>query len=330
MNATYADNSIILQVPSTIPFGKITAANKNILSVTTNGGTVNYSFPIAPNTTLTGASNEFANPGDSVTLIGTGLFKVQSVTFPGNLTVTSFGAPDTSGIKITVPVPANLTLGGPITITTAYGTAVSTFSFNDTTGMKCDFDNFNNQNAWDNQISTAADQTAMPGGRGKFGVFQFATCPAGDWGSWQTGRSITTETVAWVPAANVSDPVGYWAIKFEMFIVNPWTSGCIFVQDGKWGSTERFEPWKWSPAVNTTTGWTTFTFPLSNILTKTNNVDGTGTPYATVSQLLTPDGNPPYAPIYIAYDNPLVVQNNFYAGIDNIRVVYVGPKITKK
>jgi hypothetical protein len=326
----FSGSSVVVQIPNNIPFGNVTSAQKNILSLTTSGGTATFTIPIAPLTTLTSASNEFANPGDSVMLSGSGFFKIQSITFPGNLSVTNFGTLDVGGSFVVVQVPAGLKAGGPITIQTAYGSATSTFSFNDTTGMKCDFDNFNNQNASGNQLSTAADQAAMPGGRGNFGIFQFAKCPAGDWGGWQTGRSITTETVAWVPASNVNDNTSDWAIKFEMYIKNPWNAGCIFIQDGKWGSTERFEPWKWVPSVNTTSGWTTFTFPLNMILSKVNGVDGTGVPYSTISQLLTPDGNPPYAPIYIAYDNPLVEQDNFYAGIDNIRVVYIGSKTGSK
>lgn len=320
MNVAFTtESSIVVLVPADIPFAEIADADINTITVVGKTNSLKMPFTVAaPKPDVTAMSNEMANEGDVITLYGTGLFAIQKITFAGGAVATTFKG-STSGTSAVVTVPPGAAPGA-LEIVTKFGTGTSTLKFNDHTGMLCDFDDVNNQDSWNNLVINDAD--LYPGNRGKYGRITFETCPAGDWGDWQPGRGIRTTQVQWVPVENLDDPTAAWAVKFEVFVKNPWSDGCIFIHDWSWGRTCRYEPWRQTTPYKTT-GWTTVTIPLTNFKTKINNMDGTGTAATTVRNLLVNDwnGNDGKKYLVFLFNNPTAEVKNFDAAIDNIRVV---------
>ena len=80
------------------------------------------------NPTITGISNENANPGDSVYIYGTYLKNIQALTFAGQA-ITSFTS-SKDGKSLGIVMPLNAT-SGPASITTNFGTVTTVYNVND-------------------------------------------------------------------------------------------------------------------------------------------------------------------------------------------------------
>jgi hypothetical protein len=320
--ALFTNNSLIVQVPSDIPFGDLQEGKLNTIDIANDGGSLTLSFKIdGPVPVIESVSNEMAYAGEVVTLTGTGLYQINKIVFPGGVEATEYTS-IASGTSITVKVP-QITQSGSITLETSFGTGEFAF-FNNQTGMKCNFDDVNNQDAWDNLVSN--DAVAFPGNRGNYGRFKFESCPASDWGDWQTGRGIRTKQVQWVPVENLDDPTSDWAVKFEIYVKNAWSDGCIFIHDWSWKKTCRYEPWDTEGIKPySTAGWKTVVLPLSMFKSKANDKDGTGDAASTVRGLLENDWNGSDGNKWMVFlfDNPTAEVKDFDAAIDNIRVVKI-------
>ncbi|MBC7889337.1 MAG: hypothetical protein H7Z13_15780 [Ferruginibacter sp.] len=315
--AIFSDTSAVVLLPSVIPFPSVSAANLNTIRYVTNHGETSFSFPIVPPApSITSISNENANPGDTISIVGFNFFFIQSVSFAGT-NITNYGGSN-DGTAIILKLPAGITQSGPVIVTTKSGVATTLYNVNDVnTGVFCNFDN-KNLYGWG---STSVNNNAIifPGNRGNYARMSFASCNAFDWSWWNGGRGCQMNAGQWVPLANVNDPIAKWSLKFEVFVKNPWTDGCVFIHDGAWGRTCRFEPWK--TAVGSkfqTTGWTTITIPMTEFRSKANGVDGTGTSATSISDLIGASGN---KAMQFSFANPSAVVTNFDMAIDNIRIV---------
>jgi hypothetical protein len=325
-NPTYASaHNFVVQVPTTIPFASIPSALFNTVKVVTASGSTTYNFSIeAPKPFVSSISNEMPNPGDKITLYGSGLFAISSLILPGNISVpVSDITSDPGGTFTTFTLPAGfVSQTGPIVVTTKYGVTTSSAILNDQADVVCNFDDKNLNDPANSTAVITNDGSIYPGNHGNYARMSFPSMAAGDWGDGSPGRRLVLTYFQWLPVANVNDPTTNWAVKFEIYVKNPWVGGCLFVQDWTWNHTCRYEPFLATGSYQTN-GWVTVTLPLSNFKSKptsgpTAYIDGTGTPFATVAGLIGASGNDRLG---FFLDNSLVPQTNFDIAIDNIRIV---------
>src|SRR5205807_3103866 len=110
---------------ATVPPGATTGP----ITVTTRGGTAtsatNFTVITQPPPTITGFSPSSGRAGDQITISGTNFINVSSVAFNG-VPGASFSVSSSTAIVATVPTNATT---GPISVSTATGTAISAGSF---------------------------------------------------------------------------------------------------------------------------------------------------------------------------------------------------------
>lgn len=315
--ALVADQHLVIQVPS-IPPDVLSGDKANTIEVITGSGTVTYTFPVNPPAPQVAAiSNEFAHPGDVITITGQFLYLIQSVTFPGGIAATSYSAAS-DGSSLTVTVPAGATTGGGIIISSKGGTSSSepAAGFQDTRGMLCNFDDVN-QYSWGAQ--GIIDSSTFTGNTGYFAQLMCTGVNAGDEAWYNGGRSINTNAVQWVAADSLGNPVGDYAMKFEIYAKTPWTVGSIWiVPNYTWTWLAPYSGWKANAdsTMLSTSQWQTVVIPLTNF--QTNN--GAGSPPGSLAAFLG-GGNQSISLMFVNDGTKTV--NNFDVGIDNIRVVKV-------
>jgi IPT/TIG domain len=110
------------QLTATVPAGNV--SGKIAVTALAGSGTSSGSLLQAP--TVTGLSATSGHAGDTVTISGTAIAKLVSVTFDG--VAASFKAPAPDGSSVQVAVPAAAT-DGVVTLTTAAGSASSVSTF---------------------------------------------------------------------------------------------------------------------------------------------------------------------------------------------------------
>ncbi|THU40222.1 hypothetical protein FAM09_10140 [Niastella caeni] len=321
--ALFANNAIIVAIPADMPFAKLNPDDLNKVKVITPDGEAEFSFPIVPfAATITAMSNENALPGDRVTIYGSNFFFVKKVIFPDGKEVTTNLTANDAGNQLQVTVPAGVTTGGPITIETSYGTATSVLLFNELTqGVLHNSDNASNF-VWGCNVVT--DASLFPGGHGAYNQMTFSNVNGNDWGWWNSGRSLHTSSVQWIPAANLNDPVANYALKFEISLKTSWSAGKLFiVKDGSWNYVALYSPWlnaDGTTAAFTTNGWQTVTIPLTSFKGKDGSGnDGMGTSAASLKALT---GNSGAGAIDIMFiNNSATAISKFDMAIDNIRIV---------
>jgi len=312
----FSDTSAIVLMPAVIPFPSVEASQLNTIKYVTIHGETTFSFPIvAPAPTITGISNESANPGDSVRINGLNFFFIQRVTYAGQ-SITDFkGSND--GTSISLVVPAGLTNSGIVEVITKSGGAKTVYNVHDyTTGMLNNYDDINTL-AWGSDISNSSAN--YPGHAGNYGVMKASNVPAGNGNWWEGGRSINTNPVQWVPVANLTDSVSHYALKFEVSVTKPWVNGSVkIIKDfGFDNYAALYRPWKNSNGSETpfkTNGWQTITIPLSNFLKN-------GLPTSSLTELLGSTGNGGINFTFLNDGSTMV--EGFEAAFDNIRVVKI-------
>jgi len=316
-SALFSDSNLVVTVPriawDSIPTGKL-----NTVEVVTATGRVTYTFKITPPLpVITSLSNEMALAGSTLIINGNGFYGISKIIFPGNISVTNFTV---SGITtITVTVPAGITQGGPLQVVGQYGIGTSILRFNDfTTGMLTTFDDGNY--SWGSYEITN-NATLFPGNIAKYSHIAVASIGGGDFAWYDGVRSMNTNGVTWVPSSRLTDPVGSYALKFEMSLRKPWAGASIyFVKDYSWNYVARFEPWKGRSAAYTTNGWETVTIPLTQFKTKANGLDGSGDPAISLGALLG-GGNGSLSLMLLNSD--ATAAPAFDAAFDNFRVVKI-------
>lgn len=303
--------------------------------VTTRSGTVVFKIVATP--TITSVSNENADTGDSVYVYGTYLKSIQTFTFSG-VNITSF-VTSSDGSFVAFELPS-LSQSGPASITTAFGTVTTVYDVNNmynvkyvgsaTTGVLANMewgDAFGWQWYGGSRLSVVSNGgwiTDCPEMTGNTGMF--ISIKDGPLAAGASGSEIPIGGALWVPAANLTDPVGDWALKFEINIPNSWNGGSVRIQTGFTDSyTALYEPWKISSTTTSaysTNGWRTVTIPLSRFLSTDATLgEGRGTPVTSLSSLLGTDKTG--CNVRIKNYATSATSTGFYGGFDNLRIVKI-------
>lgn len=314
-DAWFSDTSAIVLMPSVIAFPLVEPSQLNTIRYVTTHGETTFSFPIvAPPPTISGISNESANPGDTVRINGFNFFFIKHVSYAG-VEVTDYTA-SSDGTAISMAVPASVSTPGPVIVSTKAGLATTFYNVHDyVTGVLNNYDGVNNF-IWGSDVSNSS--VNFPGNNGNYGVMKAASVPAGNGEWWGGGRSINTNNAQWIPATHLQDTLSNYALKFETAINKPWVNGTLqIVRDQNWDYMALYRPWRnanGTTAAFKTNGWQTVTIPLSNFLKAS-------LPASTLTDLLGSEGKGAIKFMFINDDTKAV--ENFEAAIDNIRIVKV-------
>lgn len=338
--AIQSDNKIVLKIPESVPTEATNPTVSNQIKVVTSHGEATFAFTlVAPPPSITAISNEMALPGQVITITGANFYNVQKVIFPGNIEVTNQTV--NSPTQITVTVPSNLTATGPIKIVSKYGTGgndLINFGNEKQAGMLATFDNEGTYSfGWGYWGGIkAADATAFPGGRGTYIQINPTGGVNANDGSWYTNNravNVNHDTLDANSPLKAStygaDPIGNYALKFEMFQKTAWKNGSLVMRIGNpYTYSARFTPWKTAPGGEyKTDGWVTVTIPLSEFKTKSSSgVDAAGDPAPNFSTLFAAEAasNPKggdFGIMLINDSSTPIPQYN--AAFDNIRIVKV-------
>lgn len=291
--ALAADNNLAITVPS-VAFNSIAAGQANTIRLVTKYGEVTYKFPISPPPpVITGVSNEYTAPGQTLTIYGQYLYLISSITFTGGGSTGTNIVAAADGSSCTVTIPANATAGN-IVVKTQGGTATY-ISYNDAvTGMACNFDNIFTYQYYSGNLTNSS--ALFPGNSGNYVELSTTGMSPYDFGWYNGGRSINLNAVQWVPVANLADPVENWALKFEISVKAPWKDGSLMIrrdENGDWGYVARYEPWKTATGnIYQTNGWVTVIIPLTQFkLPAAGGVNGLGNSAPDLPTLLNTMGS---------------------------------------
>ena len=276
------DNSLIVRVPRLAPTVDATAEVKNKIVLKKKSITLTHVFEIrdaAPS--ISRVSHTLPKAGEEITIYGRGLVGVKSITFPGNVVVTTGIVSDVDGEWCKVNVPAGVSDdGGSILVIGVNGGAYSPAYFNFKKGIVHNFDDVNNSSWSQGESSenlTAVIPTLGTGPKSQ-GIYRSLNkdaklMPANDspvditryWINNSAWTNILTEEV--IPG---NTPTAEVAVQMDIYFEGVWNSGNIrfVVADGSGASRfcMIYAPWesfgKRVPVENPGS-WFTITLPFN-------------------------------------------------------------------
>ncbi|MGH2642941.1 MAG: glycan-binding surface protein, partial [Chitinophagaceae bacterium] len=317
--ALNTNGTIVITVPSGILFTSLSSDVANTIKVITTHGETVYKFAVAPPPpVITSISNEFAHGGDTIIITGSYLYTVQSVTFPGDNNVTSGFVSDSTGATLQIIVPNGITPGeaDSLAVVTEGGTGKA--AFNNTYGMIADFEWGSPTFGWQYWGGImGSDASKFPDGWGNYiEINPSGAINGGDQGWYANNRAVMIASSPW-EGVNISDPPGNYALKFQMYVLIPWTAGSLeTVIAGNFSYMATYAPWQQTTnGTFITNGWITVSIPLSNF------TDSNGNPAATVSTLT--GGKPGNTVQIMLYNNGTTAIQSFDAAFDNVRIVKI-------
>jgi hypothetical protein len=333
------DEDVIISIPATTPLkGTAVDITNQIQLVTTHGETI-YNFDVkAGKPSISSISNEMAKPGSVITIFGSNLLGIKSITFPGSLSVSNF-TNSKDGTSCLVTVPANLTQSGEILLETESG-VVSYKGFRDKSHIICNFDDKSTWGAWGSAV-TNSSSIYTGENDGNFAIMSGSNLTIGDWNIWGS-RLIPLNSSEWIPASEMSNPISDYALKFEIRIPGNWNSGAILVNaNGGWNYIATASPWYINKQRTSFVApqWTTVTIPITSFKQKSVAVDkvikaldGWGKSMTLWSDILDKDGKASVQIYFVNQDASSAINEinsvstpieNFSMAFDNFRIVKI-------
>ena len=313
-NSYITDNTILLDVPKTIP----TEVSNAMYLITKGRDTVKYDFKVlVPGPSIISMSNEYAPKGSTATIYGD--YFVDDPNVPLELFVGDVKAniKDFSKGSISFVVPDEAVVNDRIKVKTIYGEVTSAFQWCDTRGLLFDFDGATGlgNHGWHAQV-IESDETSLSGNFLRLGGADVTMKEDGAWddghfsfeywpGTWTTPQEYKDDGILLTDLADFSD----WqnmSMKFEMYIPtsNPWMAGSMqLIVAGRdkvtlAGGTDEFgdevpganntyfngtvlprglyTPWYPSGSFDTGNEWITVTVPYANFIYGSDGTLATG------------------------------------------------------
>ena len=237
------DNSMMFQISGETPTIDAPDGVRNTIRLEKSADNyVVFDFEIrAGLPSITNVSHTMPQAGDVIMISGKGLQGVTSVTFPGNVVVSSgIVSDDEDGEWCMVTVPAGVSDdGGSLLVIGANGGAYSQACFNYKKGLLHNFDDVQNY-SWGSGVNNEALTDVIPANKpqsqGGYQLFNSAGSLAGgaDQRFWLNSNPVMT-TMSVIPGATAAGDCG---IQMDIYVEGEWNSGIIrFVMADGWGSS---------------------------------------------------------------------------------------------
>lgn len=357
--ALASNDHLVVSVPGDLPFGEIDPESEEFgtVRVENTSSEASLDVPILPPAPdLQEMSNEHAFAGDEVTLYGQYLYLIESVTFPGGVTVGTEDVesePDGSSVTLTIPDGVDTSMNGTISITTVAGSDDSdpSFLFHGYRGVLLDMHNGGGPIAearhappqveeWDwwsaihpysGDVYQESGQDHVEGAEGDFIMVEQAgrdEIGGGNGAWWGSYRSVNLTNSEWVAPENLGESSGNFALKFEMSILGEWNAGTFRILLPEANYAAEIEPWlneDGSTSPVSYSGWRTFTVPLNEF----GADGGSGGTTNSLETLLGSDGVADYGPegnapgFRFINDTERALPAGVSFAIDKIRVVRI-------
>ncbi|VBB48392.1 conserved exported hypothetical protein [uncultured Paludibacter sp.] len=278
------DNSMLISISNNVPTTDAPEDVRNTVRlVKSESNDIIYSFEIrASAPTITSISHTMPQAGDSITIYGTGLQGVTSVTFPGNVTVTEgIISDDENGEFCKVVVPAGVSDdGGSLLVIGANGGAYSPACFNFKKGLFQNFDDVNNY-SWASGIDDAGTPltavipsgtaNGVPQSQGGYQCFNAAgedISANADKRYWTNSSTWPSSMLSVIPGSTATTNCG---IQMDIYVEGEWNSGVIRMVMADGSGTDRYcmlyRPWYKDNTVvpfQNPGCWYTITLPFSD------------------------------------------------------------------
>jgi hypothetical protein len=282
-----SDNSMLVNVSSDTPTIEADPTVRNTIRFVNDNGEFVFPFEIrSSKPAISSISNTMPNPGEKITVYGTGLTEVSKVIFPGNVEVTSGITSDEEGESFTVTVPSGMSdNGGSIFAQSSNGGVYSPAYFNFKKGVLIDFDGKGSQGSWDKTsmiLPGDLESLALGTGNTSQGKYvphhpdRMAAFTAGanrQSEVWTAGTGVDNWRTQLTPYIPASTPLDKVAFQFDVYVPEAWKdSGFLKIcminnfNGGEWaGAVYNYVPWivDGKSVEYKTTGWTTVTIPLN-------------------------------------------------------------------
>lgn len=282
-NPVFVTNTnMILTIPKDVPTINVPSDVKNTIRLEkSKSNSFTFHFDIRSSAPMiTSISNTMPEPGDWITIYGSGLEDITSVTFPGNVKVTDGIISDNEeGKYCIVKVPEGVSNdGGSVLVIGANGGAYSPAYFNFKKGVFQNFDDVNNY-SWasgiDNAgtpltavIPTTGDGPKSQGGYQCFNVNGDTLAANTDVRYWTNSTNWPSKMLSVIPA---STPASECGIQMDIYVEGDWNSGIIRMVMADGYGTDRYSmiyrPWYVNGSVvhfQNPGCWFTITLPFSN------------------------------------------------------------------
>ncbi|MCO6480299.1 MAG: hypothetical protein J5I94_26905 [Phaeodactylibacter sp.] len=314
LNPAYVTGrTIIVNVPSSVP----TEVTNQMRFVFSNGEEMFYEFFVnVPAPELNSIKSEYVEDGDIAVLHGDFFFEPTTVTFPGGLDA-EIVALDKTELQVRVPAGSE---AGEITVSTNFGTAVSSFLFRDNRNVVVNFDDMRHR-SWNSPVAhIELGEGRVPPCSGNYTYFEMDGV-----GAWQWVNELNMMYVAEdgetgrgnIPIFPGGATVSEWGVRFEINVPVEWREIPLEIFFAPFGADHgrdipvpltRWRPWE-ETGVFQTDGWVTVTVPLSEF---DEDKDGNPAELTDLSQ---------YTNLTIMYFGAADNANDIYIAIDNVRVV---------
>ena len=244
-NSYITDNALIVDVPKDVPV----QVTDKIYLITKSKDTVDVDFHVViPAPSVTTMSCEYAQQGSRVTLLGNYMVNDAGVPLEvyfkdatgANIPATiNSVSDDYTSIVVTIPDNA---AEGPITLTSIYGTAQTSFYYLDSRGMMFDFDNGRDVQGWHKASYAIGSEGGIKGNYYQLGDGSATMTEDGGWddgnfsfeywcGDRNTPQSYPDPQgirLFDIDGVDLSKPENM-SLKFEMLIPssNAWSAGAM-------------------------------------------------------------------------------------------------------